>query len=159
MIESYFDIDGKPIGLDELCIREPGWAANRIRAMRATIDELTAKIAEPAPYGGAPIYRCTNPKCDWYARLSDVDNNTRCTCGRMVTLPSVEIVPSSPPVPVEWVDGRATVGDVTVQCTIGRTAERHAAAVFGDGMVATIEAHDEATAKRIAIAVAREMQR
>lgn len=65
MTESYFFVDGTPTSLDALCAREPAWAANRIRAMRATIDELTAKIEGSSA-------------------------------------------------PVEWVDGRATVGDVTL---------------------------------------------
>lgn len=113
MTESYFDIDGKPIGLAELCIREPGWAANRIRAMRATIDEIEGS-----------------------------------------------------PAPVEWVDGRAKVGDVTVQMSRWSGMYQgtelpviHVARIEHGSADVHVEHPDEATAKRIAIAVAREMQR
>ena len=42
----YTDSDGNECGLGVMCIREPAWAANRLRALQARIDELEAEVAD-----------------------------------------------------------------------------------------------------------------
>lgn len=49
---SYYDADGNECTLPVMCMREPGWAANRIQhtqaelsALRALVAELEAKLA------------------------------------------------------------------------------------------------------------------
>lgn len=42
----YYDTDGERVTLDVLCMREPAWAANRIRALKATLADLFALIDE-----------------------------------------------------------------------------------------------------------------
>ena len=39
----YRDTDGDPCSLDVLCMREPAWAANRIRAERARAEKAEAE--------------------------------------------------------------------------------------------------------------------
>jgi hypothetical protein len=52
MSEGYHDIDGKPIELHKLIVKEPGWAKNVILSLRADLQRVTAerddllKIAE-----------------------------------------------------------------------------------------------------------------
>jgi hypothetical protein len=41
--EGYKDMDGNPISLERLCVKEPGWAANRIRHMRQQLTEHSAR--------------------------------------------------------------------------------------------------------------------
>lgn len=41
---------------------------------------------EPQALASPPRYVCT-AGCGWHAALADVDERTRCSCGRMVTLP------------------------------------------------------------------------
>lgn len=36
----YFDGEGRECSLDTLCRREPGWAANRLRALQTRVKEL-----------------------------------------------------------------------------------------------------------------------
>lgn len=42
----YHDADCNPCSLDVLCMREPAWAANRIRAERARAEKAEAELAE-----------------------------------------------------------------------------------------------------------------
>ena len=42
----YQDAEGEYVTLDALCMREPAWAANRIRALKAAIIDLFALIDE-----------------------------------------------------------------------------------------------------------------
>jgi hypothetical protein len=43
MSEGYHDIDGKPIELHKLIVREPGWAKNVILSLRADLQRVTAE--------------------------------------------------------------------------------------------------------------------
>lgn len=47
----YFDRDGKPCSLDALCQKEPGWAANRIRAMEEELETLSRSLRARADVG------------------------------------------------------------------------------------------------------------
>lgn len=62
MSRDYFDVDGNRLTLDELCRRDPGWAANRIRAMVPAPDAATVtvrfgalSVAIPGPIVGDRI--------------------------------------------------------------------------------------------------------
>jgi hypothetical protein len=41
---TYQDVDGNQVSLDVLCMREPAWAANRIRVLTAERDAATAGL-------------------------------------------------------------------------------------------------------------------
>ena len=45
MSRDYFDIDGNPCTLDQLCRKEPMWAASRLRVADARIAQLDALVA------------------------------------------------------------------------------------------------------------------
>jgi len=38
--KKFYDIDGNEVSLDVLCIREPAWAANRIRDLTEQLDSF-----------------------------------------------------------------------------------------------------------------------
>jgi peroxiredoxin family protein len=46
MDKEYFDMDGNPITLDLLCIKEPAWAANCIRQTENKIKQLEEQKSE-----------------------------------------------------------------------------------------------------------------
>jgi hypothetical protein len=46
----YRDVDGNRCSLDELCRREPAWAANRVRVTEARVRELEAQLREAGEF-------------------------------------------------------------------------------------------------------------
>ncbi len=42
--EVFYDVLGNEVTLDTLCVREPYWAANRIRRLSAKVDELESRV-------------------------------------------------------------------------------------------------------------------
>lgn len=61
----YHDSDGNPCSLDAMCIREPAWAANRIRATQAALADMFAMLDEGL------LERSTKNDAapDWHARM------------------------------------------------------------------------------------------
>lgn len=45
-VDQYYDQDGNPCSLEVLCMREPAWATNRIRALTEQLVDALEAIAE-----------------------------------------------------------------------------------------------------------------